>query len=199
MKQEENISVKDSCLQAEKQIVVLREVGKLAKLKSRYSKYYMDPISKKQDIMDLIRFRKEEIKDPKNIKTPKYFYLSVKLDKYGKPEMVLDKSKKSVPAQVFLNYVSNDEQDGIIFVESDRVKDMRDMSTAPEKDYNLKQIPLKLSCSGDFFYYKNGDTYGKVWVRQTYFILGKVESVIVVKQNNDSNLNERRNLRSRAY
>jgi hypothetical protein len=199
MKQEKNIYVKDSLLTAKKQIVVLREIGKLVKLKSRYSKFYMDPISKEQDIMDLISFNKIKIKKPKNIKTPKYFYLSVKLDKRGKPEMVLSKDKRLIPAGIFLNYVSNDETDRIAPVGNAEIKDMRDMPLAPEKGYSLKQISLKFSRPGDFFYYKNGDTYGKVWVRQTDFLLGKVESVIVVKQNNEKDSKERRNLRSLDY
>jgi hypothetical protein len=201
MKPQKDISVSGNLVTAKNQIFVLREIGKLAKLRSKDRKYFLDPISQKQDIMDLISFKKVEVKTIKNIKSKKYFCLSVKSDAGGKPIMIFDqRTKKMVPEKIFLNYISNNKNDGLIIV--DNARDMRDLPTAPEKGYVKKRVPLILNIYSNpfvFFYYKNGNTYGKVWVRNTSYIRGKIKSIFLTKENIETDPKEKRNLRSFAF
>jgi hypothetical protein len=201
MNQQNNVSVSGNSVMAKNQIFVLREIGKLAKLRSKDRKYFLDPISQKQDIMDLISFKKVEVKTIKNIKSKKYFCLSVKSDAGGKPIMIFDqRTKKMVPEKIFLNYISNNKNDGLIIV--DNARDMRDLPTAPEKGYVKKRVPLILNIYSNpfvFFYYKNGNTYGKVWVRNTSYIRGKIKSIFLTKENIETDPKEKRNLRSFAF
>lgn len=201
MKPLKDILINGSLVTAKNQTIVLQEIGKLAKLKSKDSAFYLNPVSTEQDIMDLISFKKEHVKNQKEIKTQKYFYLSIDTDSSGKPIMILDKrTQNMVPEKIFLNYASNNKNDGLIIV--DDARDMRDLPTAPEKGYTKRQVPLVLNIYSNpyaFFYYKNGDTYGKVWVQHTSYIEGKLKSVFLVKQNIGENPKERRNLRSLAF
>lgn len=171
MKPLKDILINGSLVTAKNQTIVLQEIGKLAKLKSKDSAFYLNPVSTEQDIMDLISFKKEHVKNQKEIKTQKYFYLSVNTDSSGKPIMILDKrTQNMVPEKIFLNYASNNKNDGLIIV--DEARDMRDLPTAPEKGYTKRQVPLVLNIYYNpyaFFYYKNGDTYGKVWVQHTSY------------------------------
>lgn len=196
-----DISISGSLVTAKNQTIVLREIGNLAKLKSKDRSFYLNPVSKEQDIMNLISFKKEHVKSLKDIKTQKYFYLSVNTDSQGKPVMILDqRTQMMVPEKIFLNYVSNNKNDGIIIV--DNAKDMRDLPTAPKKGYEKKPVPLILNIYSNpyaFFYYKNGDTYGKVWVRHTTYIEGKLKSIFLVKENIEKDPDKKRNLRSFAF
>ena len=198
MKQQENISVNDSLVTAKNQIIVLRAFGKLAKLKKADEKFYLNPVTKEQDIMDLIDFQKKEVNDVENIITKKYFYLNVKCDANGEPLMIFDtRTKKMVPEKIFLNYISNNRADGIIIAHN--AKDITYLKIAPESGYAKEPIPLVLNIHSDaniFFYYKNGNTYGKVWIQQTAYISGKVESILIIKENVEKDPKEKRNLRS---
>jgi len=177
--------------------IILREIGKLAKLKKVEKLLEYDWKNKRKTFFNMSTMTLETLPVDDVIKAKKYIYLDFERDKDGNVLTTKNYNNEPIPKAFIIRYVSDDKKDGFI-VERDK-KDFSYLPEAPAVDYNQKEIIVPLKSQDIYFYYRNGDKYGKGALLSPYTSYGKSRIWLHLFQNNETAPKEKRNLRSTAY
>jgi hypothetical protein len=177
--------------------IILREIGKLAKLKKIEKLLKYDWKNKKETFFNISTMAPETLVADGIIKAKKYIYLDFERDKDGKILTVKNHLNESIPKTFIVRYVSDDKKDGFI-VEGNK-RNFSYLPEAPAANYNQKEIIVTLKSKDIYFYYRNGDNYGKGALLSPYTSYGKSRIWLHLFQNNETDPKGKRNLRSRAY
>ena len=139
--------------------VVMREIGERLRLK-RFDKFLeYDEKNKKKTFCNLVNLSTETLSVDSIIKTKKYIYLDMGRDQSGKIIMIKGRMNRMTPKTFIVKFISNEKDDG--FIIKGNKKDISYLTTAPESDYKAKEIKMTYGSKPIYFYYKNGDNYGK--------------------------------------
>lgn len=177
--------------------IVLREIGKPAKLKKIDKKLIYNFKDKTHMICDLSDLTRKTLSINKNIDSPKYIYLDFEQDKEGKIIMITDEYRGTIPKTLIVRYVSDDNNDG--FIIKGNQKNLTYLTSAPDVNYTVKEIKVPYGAEPIYFYYKNGDKYGKGYVGFANSAYQESRVALHLLQNNETDPNEKMNLRSLGY
>ena len=113
--------------------------------------------------------------------------------------MVENEYKGLIPQMVVLKFISNENNDGLIIKGS--VENISYLVSAPNTGYLVREIKVPYKSSEIFFYFKNGQYYGKGFIAASTALpqLGMNRVFLKVMQNNSEDPGEKMNLRSLTY
>jgi hypothetical protein len=175
--------------------VVLREIGKRVKLKKFEKLLKYDWKRKKKSFCNLTDLSYETLPADSLIKAKKYIYLDFERDQGGQVLMMVENIHGTlIPKTLIVKYVSDDKDDGFI-VKGYQI-DMTYLTYAPEADYNVRSIKIPYKSKDIYFYYKNGNSFGKGALLSSNTSSGKSRVWLQLMQNNEKDSKEKRNLRS---
>lgn len=182
---------KDNLVFAKDQKVLLLKQGEIVKLKKFHGILDFDPEKKNNEIFLLKSWRKTWEND--NIREP-YFRIKYKRDGNGEiltQVIKYNSGNRKIPEQVFLEIVSNNPEDGMLFVEDPNIprgKILSTMGYAIDGNY-IRECLLPFKLEGyqiNFYYFINGK-YGKGSYETSF-------SKINLFQNNEKDTVKKRNL-----
>jgi len=188
--------LKDNVYSQHDEKIVLRAIGKLAKLEEFDGHLIELAKDKTQKIFDLSNLKFTIFPLDPTIPIKKFIKLDFERDQTGKILMIQDPRKRLIPKIMTVKYVSDDVNNGFIIMGNQ--KDYSYLTTAPETGYTVKEIKVPYECQRIYFYYRNGDNFGKGYVSSASASpeYGENRVFLNVMQNNEPATNEKRNLRS---
>lgn len=177
--------------------IVLREIGKRAKFKKfeKLLKYNLE--KKESSFCDLSGMSYKTLSLANTMKTEKYIYLDFERDKNGEIAMIETKYNGIIPKNLIVRYISRDKKDGFIIEET--VKNLTYLTRAPDTSYTVKEISIPYKSEDIYFYYKNGNSFGKGSLASPQTSYGESCVWLRLMQNVEKDENEKRNLRSLDY
>ncbi len=173
--------------------IVLRKIGKSAKLKNFEKLLEYDFGKKVIRFCNLSTVTYELSSLDDTIKAKKYIYLDLERDFDGNILMTKTKYRGMIPKTLIVKYVSDDKSDG--FIVKGKQKDITYLTEAPVSGYDQKEIRTPYN-QDIYFYYKNGDSYGKGAFLSPESRLGRSSVWLRLMQNIESDPKDKRNLRS---
>jgi len=188
--------LKDNVYSQHDEKIVLRAIGKLARLEKIGGQLKNLSKEKTQRVFDLSTLKFVIFPLDKTIPIKKFIQLDFERDQSGKIMMIQDQNKRLIPKIMTVKYVSDDVNDGFIIVGAP--KDFSYLTTAPETGYTLKEIKVPYGSPDIYFFYSNGDNFGKGCVSSASASpeYGENRVFLDIMQNKETNPNEKRNLRS---
>lgn len=177
--------------------VILREIGKQAKLKKFDKKLIYNFKDKTHMICDLSDLTRKTLSINKNIDFPRYIYLDFEQDHDKKIMMIEDEYRGIIPKTIIVRYFSYDKNDG--FIIKGTQKNLTYLTSAPDVNYMVKEIKVPYDAAPIYFYYKNGDNYGKGYVGFANSAFQESSVSLHLMQNIETDPKDKMNLRSSAY
>lgn len=175
--------------------VVLREIGKLAKLKIIEELLKYDWKNKKKNFYNMVTMSLETLPADGVINAKKYIYFDFERDKDGNVLTTKNYNNEPIPKTFIVRYVSEDKNDG--FIVEGYKKDMTYLTEAPVGDYKGKEIIVPLKSQDTYFYYRNGDSYGKGALLAPRTTFEESRLWLYLYQNIETDTKEKHNLRSK--
>ena len=173
--------------------IVLRKIGQLAKIKKINKKLRYDFKNNTQSICNLSDLSYETLPIDSAINYSKCILLDFERDKDGKILTVENKSNgTTIPKTLIVKYASKDKDDGFI-IEGNK-KDLSYLSVAPDTEYAIKEIKIQYESEPIYFYFKNGNRYGKGWAGYALTQHQTSRVILELMQNIETDPKEKRNL-----
>ncbi len=174
--------------------VVMRKIGKKAKLIKFDKKLKYNFINKTQTICNMSSFAYIKCSADEKNKYSNYICLDFERDQDEKVLTRKNLHGELIPTTLIIRYVSDSIDDG--FIIKGEQKDITYLTQAPDANYNTKEIKVPYNVERIYFYYKNGGSYGKGFVGYAYTAFKESRVVLFLMQNIETNPQEKLNLRS---
>lgn len=175
--------------------IVLREKGKFAKIKIFEKLLEYDWTKKQKSFCDLADLSYKTLSADSPIKAKRYIYLDFERDQNGNVVMIKHPHyERMIPKAFIIKYVSR-YGDGGFIIKGNQIN-MTYLTTAPTSGYNDKSIKISIGSKDIYFYYKNGDTFGKGALLSPSHTYGVSSVWLKLMQNVEKDPNEKYNLRS---
>ena len=177
--------------------VVLREIGKLAKLKIIEKLLKYDWKNKKKTFYNMETMSLETLPADGVINAKKYIYFDFELDKDGNVLTTKNFNNEPIPKTFIIRYISDNKNDGFIIKGTE--KNFSYLPEAPTSDYDKKEIIVPHGSHNIYFYYRSGDDYGKGALKSPFSSYEESRVWLYLYQNIETDTKEKHNLRSERY